>query len=118
MRYSCSRLTSMRAIPAGCHGSGNRKDLAELATMLPVGLPAIAPFEHWRIALATNLASWRSISVRPGHHIVTQAMPWRPALVLLALLRLADEHGHPRFPEFFAVTTRHAHTRRADARSR
>ena len=34
----------------------------------------------------TNLAFQRSISVRPGHYIVTQAMPWRPALVLLALL--------------------------------
>ena len=54
--------------------------------MLPVGLPAIAPFERWGAALATNLASQRSVSVCPGHYIVTQAMPWRPALVLLALL--------------------------------
>jgi hypothetical protein len=34
------------------HGSRDRKDLAELTTMLPVGLPAIAPFEHWRTVLA------------------------------------------------------------------
>jgi len=58
----------------------------ELTMILPVELPATAPFERCGAALATNLVSQRSISVRPGHHIVTQAMPWRPALVLLALL--------------------------------
>jgi hypothetical protein len=59
---------------------------SELTTMLPFGLPAIAPFGHWGLRWPTKLASWRSISVRPGRYIVTQAMPWRPALVLLALL--------------------------------
>jgi len=29
----------------------------ELTTMLPVGLPAIAPFEHWGLRWPTNLVS-------------------------------------------------------------
>jgi len=39
-----------------------------------------------RLCWPTNRASQRSISVRPGHYIVTHATPWHPALMLLALL--------------------------------
>ena len=40
-----------------------------------------------------------------------------PALVLPALVASADERGQRRFLEFFAVTIRNAHTRRAYARA-
>ena len=40
-----------------------------------------------------------------------------PALVLPALVASADERGQRRFLEFFTVTIRNAHTRRAYARA-
>jgi integrase/recombinase XerC len=49
---------------------------------------------------------------------VTQAIALAPrALALPALVALADERGQRRFLEFFAVTIRNAHTRRAYARA-
>jgi integrase/recombinase XerC len=40
-----------------------------------------------------------------------------PVLALPALVASADERGQRRFLEFFAVTIRNAHTRRAYARA-
>ena len=49
---------------------------------------------------------------------MTQAIALTPpALVLPALVASADERGQRRFLEFFAVTIRNAHTRRAYARA-